>query len=413
MNVIKSEPDLNEPELLRKELSHYQFDLPNHLIARYPVSQRSSSRLLVLRPSKHFQKENLMQMEDSIFSDIARFLEPGDLLVMNHARVSPRRVQLERASGGNIEAIFLNQLSNKMWDCLLRGKKRLRTGEYLHLSSKQVSSEAEKIEFLFLDPATPFQNQKEVEKHRTGNAILLPARPSQREEKESEPEKMIPKALENAHTIWKDMAQAEEWFEEYGEITIPPYLNRRAETQDKERYQTVYASALGSIAAPTAGLHFSQELIGLLRQKGVQIASLGLRIGYGTFAPLCTENFIKNQLHAERYSISSTLARLLNQGDSYHRLIAVGTTSLRALEANFRDHLGVFQEGTFETDLFLRPPDKPKSIDGLITNFHLPASSLFLLTASYTGLDYLQKAYRHATSSQYRFFSYGDAMLIL
>ena len=378
------------------ELKDYDYSLPPELIASYPSAQRSDSRLLVYRAG-----EDPDSIEDRKFYELPEILASGDLLIFNNTRVSHRRLSLRRKSGGRVEALFLKNLGEKGWSCLLRGKSRLTAGERLLLAntgaslrqskaSKDDSSlkrAAEEAEFIFLDPQLH-------EVPEASHGFLLPV-------------------LGGTEALaWKTNEEAESFFTSYGEVPIPPYLGREAEELDRERYQNVYAERAGSVAAPTAGLHFSLELLRRLEESGIEKESLELSLGYGSFAPLQEENFKHSRLHTEEYRISASLAGLLNQ-DRRGRRIAVGTSTLRSLEANYREHGGRFVAGKFQTDLFLRPPGKLYTSQGLITNFHLPASSLLLLTAAYIGKERVLRLYKHAVQNRYRFFSYGDAMLIL
>jgi S-adenosylmethionine:tRNA ribosyltransferase-isomerase len=205
----------------------------------------------------------------------------------------------------------------------------------------------------------------------------------------------------------------EEVFDRIGTIPIPPYLRRRAESSDEVRYQTVYAKVPGSVAAPTAGLHFTESLKTSLSNMGVGLAELTLSVGYGTFAPLEESQILEKKLHEESYEISESTAKLLNQTRKKGRIIAVGTTTLRALESSYEKSTNTYKSGTASTDIFITPDDTIASIDGLVTNFHLPASSIILLVAAFAGKDLVMKAYHKAIAEKYRFYSYGDAMLIL
>ncbi len=370
--------------LASKILADYHYELPEDLISAYPRLNRTDSLLLVLDLDNH---SKTIHLQDKKFDHIVDFLQAGDILIVNNTRVSARRLYLERIekpeSNKKIECLFLEELSSKWWSCLLKPKSKLKQGERLgHPLCKQ-------IEFIF-SHAIPQEQQ-------ANQSYLLPV------ETKSDP--ITP--------AWKDTKQAELWFANYGQPPIPPYLKRQAEALDRQRYQTVYAKQVGSAAAPTAGLHFSIELLTELSTKrGVEIETLDLQLGYGTFSPLKQENFSQKRLHRESYHFPKKLAQRLNTRTQGRR-IAVGTSSLRALEDNFRRHGGTFVGGSFTTELFIHPPDTIQCIDGLITNFHLPASSLLLLTACYTGREAIMIAYQHAIKNHYRFFSYGDAMLIL
>lgn len=411
------------------EHGEYDFDLPDHLIATYPPDRRGDSRLLVVQPGS---QPGSPVLHDLKFEDLPGFLRAGDLLITNDTRVSHRRVRLQRSTGGNIEALFLNPLPDGAWLCLVRGLKKLRPGETLYPQSGNSAdfvgtptgtSSKPEIAFEFVGPArelsissvsggTSSNTAAAADQPLSeGNAILRPIN--------THSGTAMGKTLDPA---WQDPQAAEDFFERHGEVPIPDYLGRGAEDLDRQRYQTVYARRPASVAAPTAGLHFTDTIIEEITQKRAEFESLELRIGYGTFAPLSPAQFRTNRLHTERYSISENLASRLNHRasagaspgtavDRIGRRIAVGTTTLRALEANQRA-FGTLRAGSHYADLFLRPPDKITTVDALVTNFHLPGSSLVMLVACMLDRDDLMVAYRHAIRQEYRFFSYGDAMLV-
>ncbi|MBX7058513.1 MAG: tRNA preQ1(34) S-adenosylmethionine ribosyltransferase-isomerase QueA [Leptospirales bacterium] len=356
----------------RESLRALHFDLPENLIASRPAERRDHSRLMVLRPQADGCGATI---EHRRFHELPELLSPEDLLILNSARVSPRRVALRRRSGAAIEALFLENNGNGAWRTLLRGRRKLADQELLELANP-----LQPVYFRFLGAAS----------EHPAESLLLPLDT-------------------RGEAAWPDLAAAESFFQHCGEAPLPPYLRRRADDSDRIRYQTVYAVAPGSVAAPTAGLHFTPELLARLKERGIHTAAVALQIGYGTFAPLTESHFTEGQLHAERVTISAEFAEAYNS--SRGRKVAVGTTSLRAVES-WRRQEGV-APGDFETRLFLRPPDTIQSIDALITNFHLPGSSLLMLVACAVGVDTLMKAYREAIAEKYRFFSYGDAMLIL
>lgn len=357
-------------------IAQYRFELPEELIARYPANVRDESRLLVLnRKEEH--------LEDRLFRDLPSLLSENDLLVRNVSRVSPRRVLLQRESGAVMETLFLEKTETpSRYTALIKNRKKLRAGEKLHLYGN--NSE--------VAPVFEFEGGEGME-----TASLLRA--------------TTKKTGEDA---WKNPEDAELFFQRFGQMPIPPYLKRSADELDRERYQTIYADKPGSAAAPTAGLHFTKELMERLKANGVEILDVDLQVGYGTFAPLKEENFQNGSLHTEPYSIPPKTAQILNEAlNNHRRILSVGTTTLRALESNFRMNHGSFSSGNFSTNLFIHPPDRIQSIHGLITNFHLPESSLLMLVASLTGRESLLRVYDHAVQNRYRFFSYGDAMLII
>jgi S-adenosylmethionine:tRNA ribosyltransferase-isomerase len=332
------------------------FELPDELIARYPAPNREDSRLLVLnRTTKTI--ENFPS-----FRSIQDLLRPSDILVYNSTRVSKRRVFLRTTLGRVHECLFLEEEFFGRFRCLVRNSGKLKIGDYLYTE----------------DTRHVWQFDRE------GDVSFLQT---------------------------EDFA-GEAFFEEYGTIPIPPYLKRKAEEIDEDRYQTIFANQRGSVAAPTAGLHFSEELKADLQNQGVQFLDLCLNVGYGTFAPL-EENQIQNKrLHKETFTIPQHTVLKLNQAKGNSRIIAIGTTTLRALEACL-DSQGRFQAGDFSTEIFIWPGDVIRSIDGLITNFHLPESSLLMLVSAFAEKELVLQAYQAAVKERMRFFSYGDAMLIL
>lgn len=402
----------------------YQFALPDHLIAAYPPAERGDSRLLVVQPGPEPGRPVL---QDRMFRDLPDLLLSGDLLITNDTRVSQRRVRLRRATGASIEALFLNpapEAANGGWLCLVRGLKKLRPGEVLLPAGPlpdgrpEDPAQTDETDAGARDPGnrrkavgTPSPNPgadtafEFVQALPDGKAILRPVHV---------PRPAADSAQSRTHTLnpWERPQDAEDFFQIRGEVPIPPYLGRAAEDLDRQRYQTVYARNAGSVAAPTAGLHFTHSIIEEIEQKGVDLAALELEIGYGTFAPLTPRQFETGRLHTERYSLPPELVERLNSDQAPGRRVAVGTTTLRALEANQRA-FGRFQAGAgFEAELFLRPPDQITTVDALITNFHLPGSSLVMLVACMLQRADLMAAYRHAIENEYRFFSYGDAMLV-
>lgn len=339
-----------------KDLKLYSFTLPKELIARFPANPPDSCRLLVSTPK---------EIQDAYFYELANFLTKGDLLIANDTVVEKRRVFLKRKTGSRIEAIFLDEENPGEYIALVKKASKLKEGEILY------SEKNPEIEFMFL-----------------------------RKEKKSYL-RLISEKRENL-------------FEEIGQMPIPPYLKREEKAEDRIFYQNFFAkSQVKSAAAPTAALHFTPRVMESLSQKGVKLGFVSLSISYGTFAPLRQENFTKNKLYQEYYSLPQETAKLL-QERNYKRLIAVGTTSLRVLETVYRKSNGKFHTALQGfTDLFLHPPDKVYSVDGLITNFHLPESSLLLLVACMIDREKLLSLYEYAISQKYRFYSYGDAMLIL
>ena len=346
--------------MLYTNLEDFNFDLPEELIAKYPSKTRDSSRLMIVNRSS-----GQIKIEDK-FSDIVNYLDDNYLLVYNNTKVENRRVFLENNKGGQFEVLFLKEFRNgQYWHVLIKKSRKLREGDIL-------ISKITKQKFIYM---------------KKYNLTVL--------------------------KITKYPIEAI-FFQKEGEIPIPPYFKRRPDEIDKIRYQTIFAKNSGSLAAPTAGLHFTEELKLLLESRGVKFNEIELQIGYGTFAPLQEKNFIKGKLHKEFYSIKLENAIMMKNYRSYPRkLIAIGTTTLRALESAYDSHNKEYINLEGSTELFIRPEDTIYSIDGLITNFHLPKSSLLLLVAAFMGVDLMLEAYRIAISEKMRFFSYGDAMLII
>ena len=335
--------------------------LPREQIARYPVHPRDHSRLLTVQ-----REEN--SLGDHRFYNLENFLEKGDLMVFNNTKVFSARVFLEsEATGKRHECIFLrrDQMRQGFWEVMIKGSKHLSDGERL---------------------MTTCQNKFAFQFFRFPDDQL----------RLKEPFTLNP-----------------EDFDKFGETPIPPYLKRDVVSSDRKDYQSIFAQEYGSAASPTASLHFTQKLTEKIRAKGVRIEPVTLHIGYGTFAPLRKQNFTEKKLHAEWYSIPEKTAGILGAKD-HSRLIVVGTTTLRVLETVHQKTQGRFDHSlSGETDLFLLPPDKVQTADALITNFHLPDSSLIYLVACMMPPSLLRRAYAHAISEKYRFYSYGDAMLIL
>lgn len=341
-------------------LQSYQFGLPPELIAQYPVEPRDQSRLLVLERQTGLIKGH-------IFSDIIDYLERGDTLVLNDTRVIPARLYGYKDSGAKVEILLLNQ-RGKQWEALVRPAKRLKPGSRIR-----------------------FEGQNGVEVEIMAELNLAGGR-----------------LLE-----FKNCVDEMAFIEQMGQMPLPPYINRPAEKSDKQNYQTIYAREKGSAAAPTAGLHFSPELLQHIQDKGVNLATILLHVGLGTFRPVSNSDIRKHQMHHEYYRVSEETAALLNQTRQQgKKIIAVGTTVVRTLETVYNTKHG-FTAGEGETNKFIYPGYEIKAVDRLITNFHLPGSSLIMLVAAFAGYDNTMTAYRHAVENNYRFFSYGDAMLIV
>lgn len=362
-----------------------QFHLPRHLIAQKPADIRSKSRLLV------FKRHN-GELIDSEFDKIGDFLSPGDCLVLNDTKVLPARFFGKRAAGGKLEGLFLTQSKPGLWQVYIKGARKIKLGEKIHLKDKQ------KQDFC--------------------TAEIL--------------------AKETDGKCWLKLqinTQLETILDKIGFPPLPPYIKRDNDPNvaaiDSLRYQTVYAKVPGAVAAPTAGLHFTEQLIEQLKKKGICFAYITLHIGPGTFKPITTENLEEHKIDQEQFYINEQNAQIINATkDKGGRIIAVGTTSVRTLETaaipssdinSLKEHQktkltdwrvpSTGKSGT--TNLFIMPGYKFKIIDAMITNFHLPRSTLLALVAAFAGLENILAAYKHAIEKQYRFYSYGDAMLII
>ncbi len=335
----------------------FWYDLPEELIAQTPLQQRDASRLL------HLNRET-GEVNHRHFYDITEYLKPGDCLVMNDSRVLPARLLGNRPSGGAAELLLLKDLGDKKWECLAKPGRKLQAGQEVVFGDGKLIATI--IDVL------PDGNRI-VEFHCEG--IFL------------------------------------EVLEQLGKMPLPPYI--KAELQDQERYQTVYSREVGSAAAPTAGLHFTKELLETIRQKGVNIAFITLHVGLGTFRPVKADEITNHHMHSELCMISEETAEILNRTrQNGGRIICVGTTSCRTLESL------VNEDGTFEakskwTEIFIYPGYEFKAMDGLITNFHLPESTLVMLVSAFAGRENVLSAYEQAVEQRYRFFSFGDAMCIL
>ncbi|UTE76467.1 tRNA preQ1(34) S-adenosylmethionine ribosyltransferase-isomerase QueA [Rossellomorea sp. KS-H15a] len=339
------------------KVEDFDFHLPEELIAQTPLENRSESRLMVL------DKED-GSMEHIRFKQITEYLQEGDCLVLNDTRVLPARLFGQKEdTGANIEVLLLKQEDGDKWETLVKPAKRIRVGTEIVFGDGKLRATC-------------------VDLKDHGGRIL-----------EFRYEGIFYEVLD-----------------ELGEMPLPPYIRERLEEQD--RYQTVFARERGSAAAPTAGLHFTEELLEELKEKGVHIAFITLHVGLGTFRPVSVETIEDHDMHAEFYQVSEGTARLLNEVRANGgKIITVGTTSTRTLETIASKH-GTFVEENGWTNIFIYPGYKFKGIDGLITNFHLPKSTLIMLVSAFAGQDNVMHAYETAVKEKYRFFSFGDAMLI-
>lgn len=337
--------------------SDFYYELPQELIAQEPLAQRSSSRLLVL------DKES-GRIENKIFSDLKDYLQKGDCLVLNDTRVIPARLLGSRSdTGGKIEFVLLKNIEGDIWEVILKPGKRAKPGSRFSFGNGELRAEI-------------------IEVLEGGNRLVS-----------FEYEGIFQEVLDRV-----------------GIVPLPPYITRRLE--DPERYQTVYSKYRGSAAAPTAGLHFTAELLDELKQRGILIANLTLHVGLGTFRPVKVENIEDHVMHSEYYCLNAAAADTINSCKANDgRIIAVGTTSCRVLET-VSDDDGLVKPSEGWTDIFIYPGYRFKIIDALITNFHLPESTLIMLVSAFAGKDNIMKAYNLAVNQKYRFFSFGDAMLI-
>lgn len=337
--------------------SDFYYELPEELIAQTPVEPRNSSRLMVL-------PRNGGEIEHKHFYDLPEFLKPGDCLVLNNTRVLPARLYGTREdTGAVVEFVLLRQHGNKLWECLAGPGKKAKTGYKFRFSDKLTAIVTDVLE--------------------DGN-------------------RMIEFACEGDFFAVLD---------EVGQMPLPPYIKEKL--KDKERYQTVYSKDAGSAAAPTAGLHFTKEMLESIKAMGVNIAYVTLHVGLGTFRPVKVEDVTQHKMHTEHYYIPEEAAKTINETrKNGGRVICVGTTSCRTVESCAKKY-GEIKECSGDTDIFIYPGFEFKCMDGLITNFHLPESTLIMLVSAFAGYDNVMNAYNTAVKERYRFFSFGDAMLIL
>lgn len=336
----------------------FDFDLPEELIAQKPLKDRTASRLLVVSRTEH-------SLTDKHFSDLLEELEAGDTLVINNTRVLPARLHGEKVdTGAHIEVLLLHNIEGDRWETLVKPAKRMKVGTTVSFGDGRLTATVvEELE----------QGGRVIEFHYQG--VFL------------------------------------EILESLGEMPLPPYIKERLDEQ--ERYQTVYAKENGSAAAPTAGLHFTEELMEKIRQKGVNIAPITLHVGLGTFRPVSVDNLEAHKMHSEYYQISPETAAIVNQTkEQGKRVIAVGTTSIRTLETVATANEGRLVETSGWTDIFISPGYQFSIVDAFVTNFHLPKSTLVMLVSAYLGRDFTLEAYQHAIDERYRFFSFGDAMFV-
>ena len=338
-------------------VSDFYYDLPEELIAQTPIEKRDESRLMVLDRGKQ-------TIEHKTFKDIIDYLEPGDCLVRNNTKVIPARLYGKKATGAKIEFLLLNRIEGDIWECIVRPGHKLKPGTEVEFGDGILKAKV-------LDVMEGGTRKVEFKYEGIFNEIL----------------------------------------DKIGLMPLPPYIHESLKNND--RYQTVYAKYEGSAAAPTAGLHFTPELFEKIKEKGIEVANVTLHVGIGTFRPVKVENVEEHHMHSEHFYIKQEDADKINNAKKNgKRVIAVGTTSCRVLET-IADENGMVKPTEGDTQIFIYPGYKYKCLDGLVTNFHLPESTLIMLVSALAGRDYIMKAYNEAVKERYRFFSFGDAMLIL
>lgn len=338
--------------------SDFYYDLPEELIAQDPLEDRTASRLLVL-------DRKTGAVKHKIFSDVIDYLNEGDCLVINNTRVIPARLIGEKeGTGGKVEVLLLKRRANDVWETLVKPGKKLKPGAKITFGDGRLRAEV-------------------LEVVEEGNRLV----------------KFYYEGI------------FEEILDSLGEMPLPPYITHKLE--DKEMYQTVYAKFDGSAAAPTAGLHFTKELLNKIEEKGIKIASITLHVGLGTFRPVKVDDVNNHHMHTEWYEVNTEAADIINETKrNGGRVICVGTTSCRTIESVADDN-GYMKAKTGETDIFIYPGYKFKIMDGLITNFHLPESTLVMLVSAFAGKENVLSAYETAVKERYRFFSFGDAMILI
>ena len=339
------------------KVTEFDYELPEELIAQTPIEKRDESRLMVLNRKEH-------TIEHKTFKDIIDYLEPGDCLVRNNTKVIPARIYGKKETGANIEFLLLNNIEGDIWETIVR------PGNKLHIGTKVIFGDG------------------------LLTAEILDTMPGGTR-----------KVLFTYEGIFNEI------LDKIGLMPLPPYIHE--ELKEKDRYQTVYAKYEGSAAAPTAGLHFTKELLEKIEQKGIDIANVTLHVGIGTFRPVKEDTVEAHEMHSEHFYIKQEDCNKINKAKKNgKRVIAVGTTSCRVLETIANPEDGTVEPIESDTQIFIYPGYKFKCIDGLITNFHLPQSTLLMLVSALAGKDYIMKAYKEAVKEKYKFFSFGDAMFI-
>ena len=341
------------------KVEDFDYELPEELIAQTPIKKRDTSRLMVLNRKKQTIESN------KIFSDVIDYLEEGDCLVINNTKVIPARLYGKKETGANIEFLLLKQLEGNIWESIVRPGNKLKPGTKVYFGEPKIL-EAEILE-------------------------------------------VMPGGTRKVKFTYQGIFN--EILDKIGLMPLPPYIHE--ELKERDRYQTIYAKYEGSAAAPTAGLHFTEELLKRIEEKGIKIAKVTLHVGIGTFRPVKEENVEEHEMHSEHFYIKKEDVDKINETKKNgKRVISVGTTSCRVLET-ISDENGLVHECEEDTSIYIYPGYKFKCIDGLITNFHLPKSTLLMLVSALAGREFILKAYNQAVKEKFRFFSFGDAMLIL
>ena len=348
------------------KLSQFKFDLPLNLIAQHPAKQREDARMMVVH-------RHTGQMENKHFRDVLDYFDDKDAFVVNNTKVFPARMYgRKEKTGARIEVFLLRELNkpNRLWDVIVDPARKIRVGNKLYFG------DGEELVAEVIDNTTS-----------RGRTIRF---------------------------LWEDSEETfRQMLEKLGETPLPKYIKRKPDDDDRERYQTVYAKHEGAVAAPTAGLHFSRELIKRLEIQGIRFAEVTLHTGLGTFRPIEVEDLSKHKMDAEYYRIEETACNIVNKAkQTGHRICSVGTTTMRALESSFTAQK-LLKPSEGWTNVFIHPPYNFNIADSLITNFHLPKTSLLIMTCAFAGYDLAIEAYKKAIKDKYRFFSYGDAMLVI
>ncbi len=340
-------------------ISEFDYELPDDLIAQNPLQKREVSRMMVV------DREN-QSVKDNNFFDFPKYLKKGDVVVVNNTKVFPARLFGKSETGAKIELFLIEEVDDGTWETLARPARRLKTGKKI----------------IFSDDLTA----EVVEKTSEGRVVVQ----------------------------FDFQRNFDDILDEIGQTPLPPYIKREDGDLDKDRkrYQTVYAKERGAIAAPTAGLHFTPDILAEIKSKEIDIKEITLHVGYGTFEPVRVENLSEHSVMSEKFEISQKTSESLNRAKTENRrIIAIGTTTTRALETTFSKY-GKFTSGKQIADLTITPGYNFRAIKGLLTNFHLPKSSLLVLVSTFGGFDFIMKAYKHAVQEKYRFYSYGDCMFI-